>query len=312
MRKKKCAVFSCLGLGDGLISFILSNNLVREGDEVISYHPFLKGMQDWFPSFQIKKFPEAAQVSEELESFDHFYIFFEKSSWMSQIIHYCQTHHPEKTTIINPIATPKTNYPYWENAKFNGSKPFVDNLEKFCKEGLLHAHPTKENGMTPPVKYQKGKYSKRVILHPTSSRPGKNWPQEKFLALANKLRQKGFEPSFILTQDERKGWPESTPMCPEFSCLSAMAGFVYESGFMIGNDSGIGHLASCLGLPTLTICRSKMSSAFWRPAWSEGIVLCPPSWIPNIKGLRWRDKHWKRWIPLCRVTKAFALLTQRD
>lgn len=310
MVKERCAVFSCLGLGDGLISFILSSNLVREGCRVVSYHPFLKGLQEWFPSFEIKKFPEIDHLSEELGQFDRFYIFFEKSPWMSQIIHYCQTHHPEKTTIINPIATPKTNYPYWENAQFNGTQPFVDNLEKFCREILKHTHPTKENGIIPPAKYLKGKYPKRVVLHPTSSRPGKNWPQEKFLALAEKLRQKGYEPYFILTKEERKEWQVGTPICPEFTGISEMAGFVYESGFMIGNDSGIGHLASCLGLPTLTICRSKMSSAFWRPAWSKGIVLCPPSWIPNIKGLRWRDKHWKQWIGLSKVTKAFEALLE--
>ena len=308
MEPLKCAVFSCLGLGDGLISLILSNNLARDGYRTTTYHPFLGQMQKWFPHLPIEGFSEFADVQNELESFDRFFIFFEKSPRMSQLIAYCQTHFPEKITIINPIATPKTDYPFWENAKFDGRQTFVDNLEEFARNILGCKTPTKDNVLTPLPQYIKRKYPFRVIIHSTSSRPGKNWPQEKFLALAKNLESGGYSPCFVLTKEERKEWPESTPFAPEFATLSELAGFVYESGYMIGNDSGIGHLASCLGLPTVTIGRSPMASAFWRPSWSKGRVVCPPSWIPNIKGLRLRDKHWKRWVLKSSVLRAFKSL----
>ena len=304
----KCAIFSCLGLGDGLISLTLSNNLQSQGYETITYHPFLKQMQGWFPHLPMKGFAEFADVQHALENFDRFFIFFEKSPRMSQVIHYCQTHFPEKTTIINPIATPKTDYPFWENAKFNGRQTFANNLEIFCRNILGCKTATKENGITPLPEYLKAKHPLRVIIHPTSSRSGKNWPQEKFLALSKNLQARGYAPCFILTKEERDQWPASTPFAPEFVNLSDLAGFVYESGYMIGNDSGIGHLASCLGLPTVTICRSPMASAFWRPSWSPGRVVCPPSWIPNIKGLRLRDKHWKTWVSKSSVLRAFKSL----
>ena len=312
MHKQKCAVFSCMGLGDGLITMTLSNNLFRQGCEVTTYHPFLAGMQDWFPNLPMKSFPSVDKLVEELAGYDEYFILFEKSPWMSQILHYCKTHHPDKTTIINPIATPKTDYPYWENAKFDGTQSFVDNLQTYCNQILQCENATKENGIQPLAHYQKRKCPQRVVLHPTSSRPGKNWNHDKFLKLARKLQKQGFEPFFILTKQERVEWPENTPFAPECNNLSELAGFVYESGYMIGNDSGIGHLASCLGLPTLTICRSKMTSRFWRPSWTKGAVVCPPSWIPNIKGLRWRDKHWKKWVPLCSVERAFTKLIQRN
>jgi len=308
MELLKCAIFSCQGLGDGLISLTLSNNLAIEGYQTTTYHPFLIQMQEWFPHLRIKGFSEFGDVEKELGGFDRFFIFFEKSPRMSQVIHYCKTHFAEKTTIINPIATPKTDYPYWENAKFDGRQTFADNLEKFARNILGCKAPTKENGITPLPQYLKAKYPLRVIIHPTSSRAGKNWPQEKFLALCKDLEARGYSPSLILTKEERKQWPAATPFAPDFANLSELAGFVYESGYMIGNDSGVGHLASSLGLPTVIICRSPMSSAFWRPSWSEGRVVCPPSWIPNIKGLRLRDKHWKTWVLKSSVFRAFRSL----
>jgi len=312
MNKERCAVFSCMGLGDGLITLTLSNNLFRQGHEVVTYHPFLEGMQDWFPDLPLKRFPSTEEMEQSLASYDKYFILFEKSPWMSHIINYCKTHYPDKTTIINPIATPKTNYPYWENAKFDGTQPFAGNLAIFCKQILHCKNPTKDNGIRPLSIYTERKYPCRVILHPTSSRPGKNWTQDKFLTLASRLQKKGFEPCFILSKEERTEWSASTPLAPEFSNLSELAGFVFESGYMIGNDSGIGHLASSLGLPTLTICRSRMTSRFWRPSWSRGSVVCPPSWIPNIKGFRCRDKHWKKFVPVWTVERAFSKLIQGD
>lgn len=78
MEKKKCAIFSCLGLGDGLISLVLSNNLQMSGYSTLTFHPFLQQMQPWFPNLEIKTFPSKEEMEEMFKSFDHFYIFLKK------------------------------------------------------------------------------------------------------------------------------------------------------------------------------------------------------------------------------------------
>ena len=304
----RCAVFSCLGLGDGLISFILSNNLSRQGFDVTTFHPFLSGMRQWFPSFKIQEFPKREELEKELKGYDRFFIFFEKSPAMTQIIEYCNAFHLDKTLILNPIATKNRDYLYWGNGKFDGSIPFADNMEIFCRQILKLKACTKENGITPLSGYQQKKFPTRIALHPTSSRQGKNWPKEKFFKLAQRLKKKGFDPYFILTKEERDDWTDLKYPVPRFSTLTEIAQFVYESGYMIGNDSGIGHLASCLGIPTITICRNQMTSSFWRPSWTKGVAVHPPKWIPNIKGLRWRDRYWKKWIFVSDVLRAFDKL----
>ncbi len=307
---KHCAVFSCMGLGDGLIAMVLSHNLHLNGARVTTFHPFLQGLQNWFPTLPIRPFPNEGALSETLKSFDRFFIVFEKTPWMQAILKLCEEKYPKKTVVLNPIATPKNDYPYWENGRFNGSRPFVDNLYTYCCEILNLAVVTKSNGIVVPSDVSHGKYPKRIIIHPTSSRPGKNWPMEKFIALSESLKGKGFQPIFALTEEEKKGWPVEQIEAPQFASLSDLCAYVCESGYLIGNDSGIGHLASCLGLPTLTICRSLLVANFWRPAWCRAEVVTPSTWIPNVKGLRWRDVHWKKWVSIPKVLNRFIRLTQ--
>ncbi len=285
-----------MGLGDGLIALVLSNNLALNGCSVTTFHPFLSGLQGWFPHLPIRPFPK------ELESFDRYFFIFEKSPWMQPLLAECQKHYPEKTMVLNPIATANRDYPYWETGRFDGRRPFAENLYVFCKERLRLQIVTPSNGIVvPDLKRVKN----RIVFHPTSSRVGKNWSPEKYTQLAHALNGEGYTSAFILTEEERKGWDLTGIEAPHFNNLSEMATFVGESAMMIGNDSGIGHLASALKIPTITICRSAQASRFWRPAWSQGAVITPSSWIPNIKGLRLRDQHWKKWISVGRVLKEF-------
>jgi hypothetical protein len=302
---KRCAVFSSLGLGDGLIALVLANNLYLNGCELVTFHPFLQSLQDWFPHLPLRPFPSDEDIPQELARFDRFFFIYEKSTWMQAALEYCMGHYPERTVVLNPIATANRDYPYWEQGKFDGKRPFVDNLYGFCKDILKLTMTTKSNGIVVPSGVQPKSFHNRVILHPMSSRPGKNWPQEKYLELALQLKKRQFEPVFILTQEERQGWELGAMKAPLFAHLAELASFICESGYMIGNDSGIGHLASCLGLPTMTICRSVQTARFWRPAWSFGKVLTPPFWVPNLKGMRWRDQYWKKWITVKHVLREF-------
>jgi len=87
-----------------------------------------------------------------------------------------------------------------------------------------------------------------------------------------------------------------------------LARFLYESGYLVGNDSGLGHLASALKVPTLTFCRRKTWANMWAPSFHKNIALTPSSWIPNIRGFRLRDRHWKKFITVSKAKRAFERL----
>lgn len=295
----RAAVFSCKGLGDGLLALILSHNLQRNGWQVDTFHSSLSALQSWFPHLPIQTFPQAC-----LENYDRFFLIYETSPWMQEILKECKNRFWVKTTVLNPIATPHCDYPYWEHGKFNGRLPFAENLYLFCKEVLKLPDATKENGIQTPCLIKRDPL--RVVIHPTSSRSGKNWTKEKYEELGHRLEDDGLHPVFVLAEDEKEGWKEET--VKSFSSLQDLAAFVAGSSALIGNDSGIGHLASCLGLPTLTICRSQMAANFWRPGWSKGEIITPPSWVPNLKGLRIRDRHWQKFISVKQAHAAFKNL----
>lgn len=296
-RSHSIAIFPCIGLGDGLISNVLAHNLALAGHKVTVYHPILPHLQPLFPNLSFSNRPDALPPS-----LDHYLFFYEKLPWMQTMIESAG----EKATILNPIATPNTDYPYWEEGEFDGRIPFAHNLVHYLKKKWEIKDPILSNGIKLPPEVIPRKYPKRVIIHPTSSRPGKNWSQKKFLQLANRLNNEGYEPSFILTKDEQESWPDVG--APKFTNLCELAAYIAESGSMIGNDSGIGHLASCLGIPTLTICRSQMSADFWRPAFHDGEVVVPPRLIPNIKGLRLRDQRWQAFVSTTKVIQRWEML----
>ena len=295
----KIAVFSCMGLGDCLLTSILSYNLAFQGDEVVTFHPFMSQLQGWFPHVI---FRDRGDV--KLEEFDKVFIFYEKLPWMTHILEESLHKFRDRTTVLNPIATPNTDYPYWEEGGFNGLLPFADNLVTFCQTKLGIAGAVKNCGIIPPPDVIPRRYPDRVILHPTSSRRGKNWPRSKFLKLAKKLRKRGLTPVFVVSSQEREEWPEA----PSFSTLSEMARFVAESGYMIGNDSGIGHLASALGVPTVSLFKNERTAHFWRPAFAPGAICLPRGWLPNLKGLRWRDKYWHWGLTARYVLRVFDRL----
>ncbi|HSX03557.1 MAG TPA: glycosyltransferase family 9 protein [Rhabdochlamydiaceae bacterium] len=292
------AVFSGLALGDGLLAMVLAHNLFLHGHEVVLFHRFLGELQSWFPHISIQPYPP------DLKKFDRFFLICENTPWMQELLNTLLTKQREKTTVLNPIATPNTDYRFWEEGQFDGNKPFAENLYLFCRDVLELPGAVRENGITPPKDVTAKKYPRRIILHPLSSRATKNWPKEKFIKLKQHLQNQGFDPCFVVAAHEKEGWEEAYCL----NSLSELATFVCESGYMIGNDSGVGHLASCLGVPTLTICRNARLANFWRPAWAAGEICLPSKLLPNIKGMRLRDRFWQKAVSVEKVLRTFDAL----
>ena len=100
---------------------------------------------------------------------------------------------------------------------------------------------------------------------------------------------------------------------PLFDHLQDLKNYLFESGYFIGNDSGIGHLASNLKIPTLTISSNRKLAKLWRPGWYYGKVVFPSTVLPNFKGINFafRDKHWSKFISVRKVLNNFYKLVYR-
>ncbi|GAA5315031.1 MAG: hypothetical protein AseanaTS_02350 [Candidatus Pelagadaptatus aseana] len=130
--------------------------------------------------------------------------------------------------------------------------------------------------LTPPDNLQHRKHKNRILIFPTTNRDKKNYSTEGFNKLAKKLAKLGHHIEIAVTPEEAD---EFKLLYPEFNViffenLEGMFSYIYESGFVISNDSGSGHVASLLGISTVTIYK-KYDEFEWRPGWKESFIARP-------------------------------------
>ena len=104
---------------------------------------------------------------------------------------------------------------------------------------------------------------RQIVIHTGAAQPTRQWGREKFEAIATQLRTAGWQVNLL---GEQSGDLEQL--------LQTLA----TADRFIGNDSGPGHLAALLGVPTFTIMGSHPAEHFHplhpQAAWIEGAP-CP-------------------------------------
>ncbi len=119
-----------------------------------------------------------------------------------------------------------------------------------------------------------------VVIHPGSGSKKKVWPVERFAQLVQTL-QSHFSLQFLIVIGpaegievqrvfERLGKP--SPIVVRGFSLIRLASVMEGSGLFIGNDSGITHMASALGIPTIAIF-GPTDPKVWSPRGEKVIVV---------------------------------------
>jgi heptosyltransferase-3 len=86
-----------------------------------------------------------------------------------------------------------------------------------------------------------------AVIHPFSGSPRKNWPLEKFRALARGIERR--------MPVEWCAGPDDPPLAGavRIDDLYELACWLARARLYIGNDSGISHLAAAVGAPVLAL-----------------------------------------------------------
>ena len=111
-----------------------------------------------------------------------------------------------------------------------------------------------------------------LALHPGSGSASKNWPEEKWRELLEYLLAKtklqllliGGEAEGEKLQRLACGLPEARLELAEHLPLNRLAKRLTKCCGFVGHDSGVTHIASALGLPTLVLW-GPSREAIWRP-----------------------------------------------
>lgn len=309
---ERAAIFCQTGLGDGVISLILANNLKLNGISVDTFHNTMGSMQSWFPHLPIKPYPSADELESIFQRYDLFFVFHNRTcSFVLKLIEEGKRRFPDRVKVIYIYPSKNiVNEPYYLDSQIDPMISIAENLRRFCEHVLRLPKISRGNGCIPPPELRHHAHPKRIVFHPTGSRLSKNWPKDRYLALARKLREEGYQIAWALPAEDHAEWPELIEEDYDIinGSLDFLARTLYESGYFIGNDSGPGHLASSLGIPTVTIARRKAYSRFWAPDFTKRAIVNPSSLIPNIRGFRLRDRYWRHFISVAKVLYAFEQL----
>lgn len=116
---------------------------------------------------------------------------------------------------------------------------------------------------------------RRVLLFPGAGHRAKQWPLGRFVALAERLFQKGLAPVFVLGPAELdRGLDPGASPCWELACSESaprLVELLTGAAAVLGCDSGPLHLAGCLGTPCLALF-GPTSETQWAPL--NARVLC--------------------------------------
>lgn len=308
---KPAAILCASGIGDGLLMMIGAHHLKQAGFHPTIYHDAANILSLLFEEETFLPHVPLDDLEETLNNYDRVLIENDNSTRAWYLFGLRKKGKLKNLTFFFP--TPSKNQEE-EDILFDPKSPVATNLSMACAK-TLKTTPSKENSLTINPEKTFKKYPKRIVIHPTSNDPKRNWKQSQFLSLAKKLEQEGYTVSFCVGPHERKDWePIEKIDLPNFKNLREVKDYIYESGFLIGNDSGLGHLASNLGIPTLTISGNPKRVRLWRPDWTLGKVVTLPFPLPNFKGInfRMRENVWQSFVPVARVFKRFKELADES
>jgi len=119
--------------------------------------------------------------------------------------------------------------------------------------------------------------SLKILIHPGSGSIRKRWPLARFLELADILKKKGLRPGFICgpaEQDLADEFAKQNRPIHVLSELTDLADLLESAGGYVGNDSGVSHLASFLGLPSVVIF-GPTDPLRWRPPGARVEIVRP-------------------------------------
>jgi len=136
-------------------------------------------------------------------------------------------------------------------------------------------------GIELPTKDQlplRGTEPATVLIHTGAAQPARIWPLARFQILAGHLRQDHYPVQIVCDPAQREWWSSHGENVRVPASLTELMSLIDGAGLFVGNDSGPGHLAAIMGVPTFTLFGNQHPSVFspLHPAaqWMEGSP-CP-------------------------------------
>lgn len=277
-------------IGDALISMVTAENLRRSGRSVTVYSRPLQALARWFPNTRTEEIPSESERDDRLRRHDLLVHTFDSDVLAGT------GDHPG-LLVLDRL-----------DAYRRPLQPQVEVHRDLSRTLFGVADPDIDNGMRRPADLPEPD-PRRVMIHPTATDALRMWSPIAFVRVAEGLASRGFEPEFVTLPSEIDAtpWIERSGF-PRFAVgeLDLVAARLACSTSFIGNDSGIAHLSSSVGLPFVTVNVRRKLAIRWRPGWTQGETLVPS--IPLLFNPLKR-RFWRSFITVDHVLSAFDRVT---
>lgn len=116
---------------------------------------------------------------------------------------------------------------------------------------------------------------RRVLVHTGAAQDSRVWPLDRYAEIVKRIKAAGLEVEVLCDERQRAWWggQEGTESTTPRSIEGLLERLEGASAF-VGNDSGPGHLAALLGLPTFTVFGPVFPESYGplhpRARWTEG------------------------------------------
>ncbi|MFV1991275.1 MAG: hypothetical protein ACC652_11105, partial [Acidimicrobiales bacterium] len=270
--KPEIAIVAPSGLGDAVVMLILANHLQRNHFRVTFYSDCAFELAGWLPRLSMRPLFEFSDIDRELAPYDltitesatiirHRYPESAQDSLGERYWFFSfgkggvkATYKFDRTDALFKEQTsesrkrrlrPLVGLNGISLKEFGQGTSCAQGFALLCHEHLKFPDIDKEAGLEVPRSLEYRKHKRRVLIHPVSSAHQRDLLAGRALAFAGLLQKNGWEPVFIMTRAQYVVWKpflDGRFMVPMLEKIHHLAAYIYESGFVVAVDSGVGHL----------------------------------------------------------------------
>jgi ADP-heptose:LPS heptosyltransferase len=149
-----------------------------------------------------------------------------------------------------------------------------------------------------------------IGINLSAGRPARTWPIDRYVELLRLLCSKFERAGFILSAAPNERWKIGKVMgvhsrrvypLPEGYSIREIAGLLKHLDFLITPDTSVGHIASCVSLPSLAMYPGNAENfAVWKP------------FNPCVRAINSPDPYRIEYLPSERVFEAFCAMVGEE
>lgn len=162
-------------------------------------------------------------------------------------------------------------------------RPVPARREPIVRHHLQAVGAAPEDDPAPTLRLPTGPRSRRIGIAPGSGSPRKNWPLDRFAAVADALRPDATVMWLLGPAEDALRPPAAGgDLTVRGRPITRTAQAISSCAALLGNDSGLSHLAAALSVPVVALF-AVTDAAVWAPAAGAApvLVVTPSSIVPG-------------------------------